>query len=1110
MRRMSPLKGFLLILGLVLTVFGRTLLTAGPMGMPEPRVASASPYLKQELQRWYTFYRFRPRQADICLNIARLLEGQGENGQALGWFEEAYRLDPATSTLELLVERYGWAGKADKALPLLNKLAAAKPGDLTIRRRVAEVSEWAGDQISSARHWVEIWRVTGDRQALVHAGDLLAWSGLHQEAVRLFLQGVRKWPQDVELMDRLADAYEAAKDLNSAVAWLRKAQAHSYRLDRQGKLAERLSWSGDAAGARAALEPIRQRQRLPTNLLLILAEADLALGSDTAALEVLARISPKHLRPDLLLRRAELYAQAGKVAEALLDADRVGGNPRCSVAERFPALLLAGEYLLASGAVELAAKRGQTAHGLLARRGPPLPPEQIARFWLLRARIAVRQEDLAAWEEAVPQVLRIPEPDPWLLYALAGFGLQQQRWGAAERLLRLAHEREPMFADVLRDLSVLLLRQKRVEEAMPLLRRWFALDQYGDPALRARYLALLRSRKAWADLLPICWDEWLAAPFKEQLLALVDPLVGMGQAEKAAELVVQALRDDPYDPDLPPLYKRLTRDLEVHSRAWREETFVAAFQEREIASLSRRLKDHPDDLSSRERRGDFFLWMHEPGKAFDDYDTVRRADPDDPRIVRKVAETSEAIHGTERSLPHWRHLQRLQPDSATATLHLAQRLSWAGRQREAWPFVRQVRNNPCLEPIERDVLAFPAHRAAGQWRRADKLHERLRPHFASMTMDVWRDMFREALAHRHEEAPQVHVRFATRGDTEEIRETTIDTTARWRVVDGRAWHLQLTDRAMRHNTYGNRPFRGLRLDLGHTWHRPDGRHLQVGFKGWRSKDDDRTDLLWPTVEYGWRGIRVDSRLRFSEDLLTDTPEALRRGLRRRVLEFARIRNIDGRSSGEFSGALATQNDAGGFGRASLAYERLVHRFPRRGWRYIYSWEHSWKDGGTVYYSPGTNRSHQVMLFAERFWRHHPRHPRPRRDDESPGPEPRRWAALAPILAETMPPTTAWPQGQIGDFAPHGGRVPEVVPLGASGLMSAVRAWPVHLSGEVFGGKEETRSTFYGARLALTGPLGQNLHWHLGGDILRSTFSQFGTVGDYRNWNTYGEVAWHGW
>jgi hypothetical protein len=406
--------------------------------------------------------------------------------------------DPRAPALAFDEERYRLSydvflanGNLRDALIVARAAVRAVPRSLPWRQRLAQVADWSGEQPLALEQWHAI---------AVQTGDAAAWKQVELRAPAVYdfarwrdavERRLRRAPDDLELIERVAELHERMGEPERALAVLQQHAQGPHRRTLLRKIADLAERMGDAGMRRAALTTLTREYGPDTGIAAALATYALASGNLPAAL-ALMREARGIARPDEIeywSAYAELARASGEPAEALralqvlIDSGAVNVN-----------VLLDAAQLAEDDDPAYAAQLTERAYAL---DGTPL---QAARVLALYDRAGRYDAALAFVEGLRPAQLEVLERDAGFLQQRALLWLATDAAGKAVADTRRALALQP-GNNVLRGLLL-----------------WALVVQRDALTLRAELRALSAEAARASDLWGPVGAAWLA--LNEPALAL--------------------------------------------------------------------------------------------------------------------------------------------------------------------------------------------------------------------------------------------------------------------------------------------------------------------------------------------------------------------------------------------------------------------------------------------------------------------------------------------------------------------------------------------------------------------------------------------------------------
>ncbi len=507
-----------------------------------------------------------PDSPELHTLLARSYLELGQLDAAAGAVREALRCDhDAADALVVRAELEERRGELDAARASLEHAIRAEPAHEEAGLRMAELSVRRGDRAEALRWLVRTAAERpNDRALRYEIVGLYEELGRTADAEAALRRLCAEDPGDVDARLRLGRLFERTGRVELAVTTLRGAfDMADDVVDTGEALVEALVDAGQLPAARDVVDVVEDRasrsdveQRLRVSALL--RRVGRPERARAVLLEVLER---KPAQASARVRLAELLAEAGELAPALAELDRVPLDaPEGPGAVRQAALLLVrrGRGEEAGARVERALaearrrklvtverlvlvvgevyeRRGDVGRALThlrsaATQAPASEPLQLALASLLE-----RHGDAAAASELVQRALA-RRPASVSLVNFHAYSLVQrgQRLDEAERLLRQALAREPRNGAVTDSLGWCLFKRGLIDEAQRMLELADRLAP-GEPEI-LRHLgdlrAFQRDRKRALELYRRALASGAEEPLRAELEALVRDLEANRKASK--------------------------------------------------------------------------------------------------------------------------------------------------------------------------------------------------------------------------------------------------------------------------------------------------------------------------------------------------------------------------------------------------------------------------------------------------------------------------------------------------------------------------------------------------------------------------------------------------
>ena len=644
--------------------------------------------------------RTLPRRRDLLLKLADAYQANKDPAAAAAVIE---RLTVSSGPddvplLERLLTAYLWKGDYERQLAVLRKLVALSPTDPAVVGELATVARSLNRQDEAATVLEAFVRRRPDdpegRRWLAQAYDSI---GQGDRAIEHWKVLARIAPGDVEARDRLLPAPGGAPRVEE-IALLERQRATDQRDEAtRRRLVELYRASGDgprAIGAQQELAALRPRDHDALALLgRLLVEQD--RGPEAiAAYERAVEIAPDRL--DTALALAQLYEWGNEPRRALALLERVA---KARPADR---PLQERVAALAQGSED-----GQAALSALDRLAALSPQEGRYAQQAVDALVAANR-----LPEAIARQRRIVEQSP----------------GAPGPALRLAQLHE---------------WNNQEREAISV---YEGLDRAGalpEPSL-GRLAELYRFQDRPADFLRVA-DRLLARRPDDWAMrdAAAQAAEGLGRFQDSVRLLQPMVERRPLDEAVALRYLALTAQagrvddgLRVHRRvaasagpAYRAKAgrilmdlakYPDAAAEYE-AVLAAAPGDGDDAVAARLALAQLYDWTGAGEPALKQWESLMRARPRDPRVLREVGRRSLAMSRNEVALRAYRSLLDVQPDDAEGLKRAGQLMAWSHDARGA---------RAALERFNRVKGGdYEVHYLLGELYAADRDEERARVEF---------------------------------------------------------------------------------------------------------------------------------------------------------------------------------------------------------------------------------------------------------------------------------------------------------------------------------------------------------------------------------------------
>jgi len=655
---------------------------------------------EKEARLLFSFLEARPNNPDLFQKIGKLYESDGNMPEALIWYEKAVDVSPTPARLTILADRYGWVNKPRNSLKMLKRLRDLDPRNRDLLKRFAEVAGWADEPGTAGPAYEAAFPLFQDPELLRKAvGSYLA-AKQPDKAKRVLHRLIRIQPRDPKNYEQLADVLDYEKDLPGSIEAYRKVFRLQPRIETLLKIAERLCWSNRANEAILACHDILARSPHHFGARLLLAEALESNGSKVEALRVLDSFKPKQLDDRHRLLRASLRLFGKDFPGAIQDAGTLLRTPF-----RNRALLVSGDAAKGLGDVVKAKVFLLEVLSAGASRTRKLPSTSEERRSAIRLLAAIARSNNALVEEEnwLNRLEQEGDPDPYLLSNLADIARRRGAKDDAIRYLERSLDVASGPREIRRTLGELLFEQQKFDRALPHLEA--ALQANEDNAHLQELV--FQCRGALGDKsgqLPLIWELFRRDPNRKNLDRLVEILLFLGYSEKAYELLMGALRRDPFDKVLEQRLKTLAENVPI----WKErmgsmkKELVGRLYDEMVSSATRAIASSPENTEARVKRAEINLWRNRPKEALKDFLEARKRKPNDPVLLRRAASAAEWAAQKKDALTLRKELHVLAPEDATNTLRLAQELGWAGKLRQSLPYYERSRKDQGISPIGRD------------------------------------------------------------------------------------------------------------------------------------------------------------------------------------------------------------------------------------------------------------------------------------------------------------------------------------------------------------------------------------------------------------------------
>ncbi len=641
--------------------------------------------------------RSLPRRRDLLLRLADAYQANKDPAAAAAVLERLTATPGPDDVplLERLLTAYLWKGDYEREVAVLRKLVALSPTDSGIVGELVTAARSLNRQQEAATVLEAFVRRRPDdperRRWLAQTYDSL---GEGDRAIEHWKVLARIAPGDAEARDRLLPAPGGAPRVEEIALLERQRAADPRDEASRRRLVELYRGAGDgprAVGAQRELAGLRPRDHDTLALLgRLLVEQD--RGPEAiAAYERAVEIAPDRL--DSALALAQLYEWGNDPRRALALLERVA---KARPADR---ALQERVATLAQGTED-----GGSALAALDRLAALSPPD---------ARYAQQAVDALAAANRLPEAIarqrRIVEqnpgaPGPALRLA------QLHEWNNQEREAISVYEgldRASALPDAsLRRLAELYRFQDRPADFLRVAERLLA-RRPDDWALRDAAAQAAEGLGRFPDSARLMQPMVERRPLEE------------GQVLRYLSLTAQAGRLDDglrvhrrFAASASPAYRakagRILMDLGKYPDA------VAEYE----AVLAAAPGDGDDAVAARLALAQLYDWTGAGEPALRQWESLMRARPRDPRVLREVGRRSLALSRNEVALRAYRSLLDVQPDDAEALKRAGQLMAWSHDARGA---------RTALERFNRVKGGdYEVHYLLGELYAADRDEERAR------------------------------------------------------------------------------------------------------------------------------------------------------------------------------------------------------------------------------------------------------------------------------------------------------------------------------------------------------------------------------------------------
>jgi tetratricopeptide (TPR) repeat protein len=564
-----------------------------------------------------------PEDVSILLLAGEVALGQNDIAAARMYCDRALAVDPrqpATYALRARLEQIH--GTVDAGLDAVRAGRALAPQDPDLLRLHADLEHLVGNTRAAVELLQRLCALpNATPQDHWKYADLLAATGRVEDAVNGAADALRRWPDNVDLI-----------------------QLHGDLLRRSGSHDE----SEQVLLHAAELDPRSARTRLLLALSLV-EDADDREGAYDEALEVMAQsanLAPTWADPYYV--RAQLFAASGRLKEALSEINAaLARDPNHS-----GALELRAKVLLDSGDA-LAAEK--VARRLLeqARNEP--------KYLLLLARALVEQDRSTKALKVLADVPVSPEEHPeqwaqWLL--LRGQALRQvHRWEDAESDLSLLVQLRPDFIDGWIQRAELARMRGAAHQALEYANRALALEP-DNVKVQCLSAAALMDLGRTVKAQKILEEALRREPDYVFGLVTMAQLMTANKPEQSQDLLERAITIQPanrmlrlergwidiaagnYDEALRRFDELLNDQFDADALAGRAEALRLLGQlQAAIAAAEQALELRSNDARAMHSLGLALLGMNHPAQAFE---TLRQAQSLYPDDIRAAADLGYA------------------------------------------------------------------------------------------------------------------------------------------------------------------------------------------------------------------------------------------------------------------------------------------------------------------------------------------------------------------------------------------------------------------------------------------------------------------------------------
>lgn len=935
--------------------------------LPEPIITDNS-YAASEAARLFAFYRTRPTNPSICIDIAKVLVSTSCSERAVPWFKKALLLDPSSTCRKDLIDLLLRLEKPSAALPHALWLSKRAPRDSGLASWALEIAIWADSTPKIAELAERLSELSTDDATLKRCMELLAYAKHPTKALVLAKKRLSSRPRDASLLQTVSEMAEWSGNQAESIKYLQQAQSISPTLDRGALLIRKILSIGNIPRAQQEFMTLMNKLGCSTQSVTLMTNLAYEARLATEGLSLFNRYAGE-INPERLLLRAELERMAGHIAEAADDINKaLETYPRLlDKAALFSAYLsnaecnvLLGHFNSACIDFRLAAR----FHKLSKPAGgsDDGSADSIFWSWVNAARKAGRASEE---EEALAPLAARNKTDPTIFLRLAELAEKRSDSALAIERLERGLANIPNNIDLNRGIAKLLLACGSHSAALPHLE--LCLSQNPDDLFARENMASIAvSAGNDAYVVSLLSPIYPSHPSRNILLMLAPSLHQIGRRDKALELMREYLEMDPFDAEMEIVYKNIAEGLPEDLKKWEEKkareidhTYSAL-----LATVDNKLASDPRSISALTERATIRLWQNDPAAALVDLEAIQALQPGDISNLRRTIDAAEWAGLTGKTLELRHLLQDFEPEDATNTLRIAQLLGWRHAQHIAWPLYSKLLARSDLDSIQVLLPAVPVAVWAGRYDDAHRMHKALRPHLLRMKPDELRDFKQQSADLTYSVGPRIDFTYAFRHDTEAIADLRHQIRARHSVENGRVQETMYERVHISQNARRSRDFQGATWTS--TWYFPatDGFRWSIGLGLLDNRSDRTVTPFIPRIVRSSSQYGRNTELAFDEQPVTDTPEALRRNMTLRkfsishALSLAHDRNFSiWANAGSYSGGIFT--NSGG-----AIIEQRMHLNPKYGWQYQYAYSNTARDGEGIFFAPHHLITHRVSWFGE--------------------------------------------------------------------------------------------------------------------------------------------------